>query len=278
MTTLRSSASGLSSHSDFNAEQTGKSIRTSVTILLVALVLLLAIRRLSGAISEPLPVSVYLLLGFMFAATAVLLRKSLLAFDPTWTCIGGTVIAIIGALSVSLSQSPIAGLLVMWLAIALEEGWAWRQWFERGSLKLTEPIAEPPVQPIVTAGSPQGVADNTDDIQTNSTITQQLVRRRQPDGTESISGYLRADFEPGQRTAILHVSFCPPLDASPNCAAEPSDGPAAQIRITQVLPQGARLEAKLDSTAEEPQQLLIEFSAFESEAIESAVAKDFLTA
>ena len=276
MTTLRSSAGGLSSRGVFNAEQTGKSIRTGVTTVLVSLVLLLAIRRLSGAISEPLPVSVYLLLGFIFAATAVLLRKSLHAFDPTWTCIVGTVIAVIGALSVSLSQSPIAGLLVIWLAIAVEEGWAWRQWFERSSLQQTEPIAEPQtIQPIVTAGDSQAVAENTDDIQTDSTITQQLIRRRQPDGTESISGYLRADFAPDQRTAILHVSFCPPLGISPNCVAEPSDGPSAQIRITQIVPQGARLEAKLDSTAQEPQQLLIEFSAFESEVAESAVAKDF---
>jgi hypothetical protein len=262
MTTLRSCASGLSSRGVFNAEQTGRSIRTSVTFLLVTLVLLLAVRRLNGAISEPLPSVVYLLLGVIFAATALLLRQSLRTRNDAGTCIVGSVVAVVGALSVSFSQSPIAGLLVMWLAIALEEGWAWRRWFERGASQQIESITRPPVvQPDLVVDDSPAIAHETDDIITDPTITQQLVRRRQLDGTESISGYLRAGFEPGQRTAILHVSFCPPLGISPTCAAEASDGPSAQIRVTQVLPQGARLEAKLDGVAQEPQQVLIEFMA-----------------
>src|SRR5262245_44803072 len=103
MATLRSSTSELSSQNGFNAERIGKSIRTSATILLVGLVLLLSARRLSGAVSEPVSTLAYFLLGFIFAATAFLLRKSLYLFDETWIWVIGTVIAVVGALSVSFS-------------------------------------------------------------------------------------------------------------------------------------------------------------------------------
>src|SRR5690606_27646497 len=40
-------------------------------------------------------------------------------------------------------------------------------------------------------------------------VWQQTTRTRTAEG-ELITGWVKAEFQPGERTAILHVAFCPP--------------------------------------------------------------------
>ena len=67
-------------------------------------------------------------------------------------------------------------------------------------------------------------------------VVQQLTRSRAANGTEEISGWLRTSFAAGQRTASVHVAFCPPLGATPELSVEQIDGPEARIKTAQVLP------------------------------------------
>jgi hypothetical protein len=96
-----------------------------------------------------------------------------------------------------------------------------------------------------------------------SEVTQQLSRRREAEGYEVISGWLRVAFAVGQRVASGHVAFCPPFAHLPDCEVELAEGPAASARVAQVFPHGARIEVKLDTGAVEPLSVVVEFAAIE---------------
>lgn len=248
--------------------------RTALAAMLAAAICLLVVRRLAGAFSDPLPIGAFALLGFLFAAAAVLVRQALARCIPhaghplgheephhgehdgyTWIHCTGTLIAVAGALSVSLPTASALGLLAVWLPVALEEGWTSRQWF------AGRPFVVPPSGSTTNESEVIALDSALADLAfADTTVTQHLVRRRELDGGESISGCLRAAFLPGQRTVNVHVPFCPPLNSLPPCSAETIDGPPARVKVAQVFPQGARLEVRLDTTATEPQQVVIEFS------------------
>lgn len=92
-------------------------------------------------------------------------------------------------------------------------------------------------------------------------ILQQLARSRSADGAETIRGELVAEFAPGDRIAILHVAFCPPFERLPSVAAERASGPGCEVKITQILHQGARLEVRLPRASTSARQATIEFAA-----------------
>ena len=92
-------------------------------------------------------------------------------------------------------------------------------------------------------------------------VLQQLTRRHAADGSEDLSGWLRMPFAPGQRTASLHVAFCPPFARTPEVSAQQLDGPAVRIKTGQLLPYGVRLDLKLSAAAEMPSGVLLRFSA-----------------
>ena len=81
-------------------------------------------------------------------------------------------------------------------------------------------------------------------------IVQQLFRVRDEQGHEVVYGTLRADFQAGQRTAVVHVGFCPPLSHLPEIEVEAVPGSAARIRVVQAFAHGTRLEVRLPAPAE----------------------------
>ena len=92
-------------------------------------------------------------------------------------------------------------------------------------------------------------------------ILQQFSRSRGAEGSEIIHGTLLAEFAPGERIAVLHVAFCPPFEQLPSVEAEIADGPACDVKIAQVLHQGARLEARLARASTATEQVHVEFAA-----------------
>jgi uncharacterized membrane protein YhaH (DUF805 family) len=92
-------------------------------------------------------------------------------------------------------------------------------------------------------------------------LLQQLNRSRSTNGCEAIHGTIIAEFAPDERTMIQHVAFCPPFERLPSVEAEVTDGPACEVKIAQVLHQGARLEARLSRASTAPQRVTIEFAA-----------------
>ncbi len=92
-------------------------------------------------------------------------------------------------------------------------------------------------------------------------VLSELVREQGADGVETIRGWLLAEFAPGQRTAVAHVAFCPALGGQPQCEAEQVAGPPATVRVAQILPLGARIEARLDAPAQAATAVRIELAA-----------------
>jgi hypothetical protein len=95
-------------------------------------------------------------------------------------------------------------------------------------------------------------------------LLQQLSRSRTADGHESIHGTLVAEFAPGERTATLHVAFCPPFEKLPHVEAEIADGPDASVKVAQVLHSGARLEVRLSEPTAISTAVSLEFAAEEN--------------
>jgi hypothetical protein len=217
-------------------------------------------RRLSGAVEMPLDWRMLLAAAALVAATAGAARASW----TRWTrgqlaprrlrwfdgLVSLGVLAAGGALS--LPGSPPAGLVLLWALLIVEESWAWvpvRKWF-RG--RVVPAPGTPETQPGEDPADPRAVPSGD--------VIQQFTRRRAADGTEMLSGWLRVALCAGQRTASIHLSFCPPLDRAPQLVVHQREGPPARVKASQVLPYGARLDLKLVEAAEAAGYVLLEFS------------------
>ncbi|MEX2093091.1 MAG: hypothetical protein WD971_10465 [Pirellulales bacterium] len=92
-------------------------------------------------------------------------------------------------------------------------------------------------------------------------VLQQLTRSRTADGCETIRGTLIAEFAPSERTAVIHVAFCPPFEWLPSIECEAIDGPACDVKVAQVLHQGTRLETRLFHASTAAERVTIEILA-----------------
>lgn len=124
-----------------------------------------------------------------------------------------------------------------------------------------EPVNQVIEQPPLRTQADDGPSEATCDAVPERSVTQQVTRLQASDGTETISGWLRASFQPGQRTASVHLAFCPPFSGMPSVEVEQVDGPPGRIKTVQLLPYGARFDLKLFNDAEEPLDVLLQFSA-----------------
>jgi hypothetical protein len=245
------------------------------------LALLLAARRVAGALAQPLSTSGLLGCGLLLAGWALVVRELLVDSRGPWpsglrSAVGWmpTTIVLLAALALLPGASVAgAGLFVALLAVEEAASWLWiasgrralSGW--RGGARRTARSArvEPPVAKAFE--SPRLSMAELDEANSASTLdddlTATLVRRREPDGREKLSGSIRAPFVAGQRTAPVHVPFCPPFCELPRCEAEPVDGPPASIRVAQVLPYGVRFDVKLEAPAPAATSVWIEFSVIE---------------
>jgi hypothetical protein len=238
--------------------------------LLCCAVLLIGWRRLAGAAHLALRPVLLLSAGALATMAAVGIRliarqlpagsRSLRPYRPMPLVTTGAVLAL-GA-SLSLSGTDTWGLVAFWAMLAGEELWAWRPAMWRGPPTQRSSRAMPHPTQIDTAK--QAVdrlpAAVTDDLP-GEDVSQQLTRSRAADGSELLSGWLRTTFAAGQRTAIVHVAFCPQFAGVPHLTVQQLDGPEV-LRINEaVFSFGARLDLKLAAAAEEPLAVLLRFSA-----------------
>lgn len=217
--------------------------------------ILLAARRLAGGMETPLPPVA------LWAAVAL---AGLLAFAARGAAAGRNAAAaarwhpsvalVIFAAALSTHGTSPSGWIVAWSIVALEEFAVWRRLRRRPPLPLArtivgEPQPEaPPLAPVApSALSPE--------------VIQQLTRAQTASGVDRLSGWLQTSLAAGERTAVLHVAFCPPFAEAPRIVARQSAGPPARIRLVTILPHGVRLEIKLNFSSREPQRMLLEFSA-----------------
>lgn len=90
-------------------------------------------------------------------------------------------------------------------------------------------------------------------------VLQQMTRSRNGDGIEVISGILRAEFAPAERTHNLHVAFCPPLAYEPAVVTYQVGGSPLTIKVGQAEIFGTRIELRRDNAASTPESATICF-------------------
>ena len=246
---------------------------TAVTILsLVALLnaigLLIVARRLVGALSDDLPRDVLLLTAVVMTATVAFARIAWRRAFPLrmsgplerswgeqfvgWGSSSGLALVALGCCYPAYRNSD----WLIWLPMLVADQ-LWRQsFFDAGHplLRLADEPEDDNEQSTVKFPSPQSAPLQED-------IVQHLYRVRNEDGSELIYGTLRADFQSGQRTAVLHVGFCPPLPYLPEIEAEALPGSEAKLKIVQALAHGARLNVRLPSTPAEDCHVWIDMAA-----------------
>ncbi len=235
----------------------------AMVALLGLAAVLIGWRRLAGALDEPLAAMPLLLTGTLLAAVAVgvrLTRQRNGRNDLVLSLSCSACVAAVAA-AVSLPRDDWWAAVGFWALLVIEETWAWRPAVWRRPRRTTPaPPPDPPRTVSPEALSPEPQHEPPAATPTEG-VLQQLTRSRAADGSERLSGWLQASFLAGQRTASVHVAFCPPFAAVPELSVKQVAGPPARVKTAQLLPQGARLDLKLDSTAEEPHDVALQFSA-----------------
>jgi hypothetical protein len=276
-----------------------RSIGELVPSLVIALVgvqasvsLLLVQRRLAGALMDPgggALLAAGLLAVALAAAPRTIARatcrplRSPLYFGAVWWMPALALLLALLALSVRGSAWWAVG--VIWAAAIAEEAWCWapltrggaiqgpfvlgslpRNGFPRPSpLRWRRRADEPrlrrdksnsrhePTEKVAVqrAAAEQPVAD----------VWQQTSRAYEADGADALRGTLRAFLAVGQRTAHVHLAFCPPFVRLPQLDYRQTAGPAARVKLGQLLPYGVRLDVKLDEAAGAPATVLLELTA-----------------
>jgi hypothetical protein len=226
--------------------------------------LLVLVRRLLGAFAADLPRDTLLLTALasaaILSATRLLWRKHfplksagrLTAGDLLvgWGSSAALLMLAIGCCYPANHTSD----WLIWLPVLVADQF-WRQsFFDAGhpeqavALRVVHP--DQPAEPLTEADN------DADDV------VQQLFRVRSESGSEEIYGTLRADFHRGQRTAVLHVGFCPPLTHRPEVEAEALGDPGyATVKTVQALAHGARLDVRLAAPAEDDCRVWIDMAA-----------------
>jgi hypothetical protein len=173
-------------------------------------------------------------------------------------------------MALSLPGTSALGLVLLWIPLVCEEAWFWRRAGdcrktaareENGKRKKQSEFGAPIASWSTPFLRPAGDFPEVSAQPPASEVIQQLVRSRMADGSEILAGRLRVPLAAGQRTASVHVAFCPPFARAPEAKIEQIDGPEARIKTAQNLPFGARFDVKLVEPSEEEGSVLLEFRA-----------------
>jgi hypothetical protein len=93
------------------------------------------------------------------------------------------------------------------------------------------------------------------------TLSQSIVRREPVEGAEIIEGSVRIHFGPGERTAVAHVSFVPPLADRPRAECQVLTDFDGRVRIGLSQAYGLRIEARRAEPAGAATDVVVAFSA-----------------
>jgi hypothetical protein len=227
--------------------------------LVLLLCLVVIIRGVLGAFKTP----AFLAFPILAAATAELLAS---VFRIVWsrlypdatrlrslvTRLGVPSIGVV-CVAVALSMTPVSSWAVgfVWMIVLGGELAWWYPATQRLCLHSEERLAT-----VAVESEPLDVVDE-EELAPN--VTQQITRSRNDEGVEFISGVLRAEFAPGERTHNLHVAFCPPLMYEPTVVTHQLDGSPLIVKVAQSEIFGARIELRLMAAAVESERSTIYF-------------------
>jgi hypothetical protein len=244
-------------------------------VLAFGLALFLLVRRATGALIAPLPPAPLLLTA---AAILVWVWYARTAWQR---CVGREIVFSRSLDQLMAAWLPPATLVLVVVACSYPGGRAvdWVVWLpvlaasaagppvlERWQRTQTEPVIPAPAKAAQRSpSSPAALPlELREPIEESGTLLQRLTRSRAADGRETVSGTVIAEFGPGERSAIVHVAFCPPFEMLPQVEAEITEGPDASVQVTQVLHHGVRLDVRLMEPTVEAADVWLEIVAHES--------------
>jgi len=242
-------------------------------VLLGSFALLLATRRLAGALAEPLGAVQLVATGATAALAAWGLRWLWYACHPPaqsarldalvrWTPLA---VVVVTATALSLPDASRAALALVWLVLIAAEidiyrrGWGRGARFSHGGDQTPTSYSPSQESAPVSLHEPTEVLDEG--------VLQRLTRVRNAAGGEEVYGMLRAELAPGQQSETLHVAFCPPFAQVPQVDVEQADGPEARIKLAEVLAYGARIEVRLVQVLAEGSHVSVEVSARDEQPV-----------
>jgi len=238
----------------------------SSSLLLLAFCLLVAFRRFSGGLQSAPDAPALIAVGLLLAALAAAVHYGSQMLSGRRSSVYHLVQGLlplglaISIFSVCVPGSSPVGVLVVLGIIGTEElFWIARPFKRRVRSESRQSILPPTVAPRPPKEQGPAVDDFFSDFP--SEVIRRIERTRGPVGEDICWGQVRSDFHAGQRTASIHLAFCPPFAVNPTLHFEQIEGPEASVKATQVLPYGARLEVRLARTESTPAETRIEFSA-----------------
>lgn len=243
--------------------------------LLLAGVSVLWWRHFAMALRQPLTWPGLLLAGGAAAGTGALARTLFRWAAPSgdsrqvnafFECIVSLCLLAWGT-AVSLGGGRAGGLILFWGILVGEEIWAWWRALGLDQRFLASRTAQDDSGIIPGTSEDRDAPDDSVDrlpqaprILAKSEILQELVRSQEAGGAECLSGWIRVPLAVGQRSAAVHLAFCPPFSRTPRVTVVQQDGPPARIKPVQVLPFGVRLDLKLIQASSASGSVLMEIA------------------
>jgi hypothetical protein len=135
----------------------------------------------------------------------------------------------------------------------------WLVWLPAIGCVAILPLASRIRLPISGGRSLSAIADDAIPEQ----VLQQVTRFRTVDGKDAIRGTLAAEFVAGERQTTLYVAFCPPFELLPKVETNANGDYEVEVKLAQVLHNGAQLDVRLSEPADEAVAVSIEFFAIE---------------
>ena len=110
-----------------------------------------------------------------------------------------------------------------------------------------------------------GLTLGTDDLEGVSALKApgfiQQINRAEQDGFDTLAGYFRCKFEPGQQRYTLHVMIQPAMPSVPEVETMALDLEQVRIRLTDCKVYGLRAEIVLSQPATQATSVLVEVIA-----------------
>ena len=251
-------------------------VRVTLALFLL-LFAVLFIRHRAGMFKRPIPGEGLIALGILLTALFTWFhgthwnrfKRSRLTLGSCLEWLFPLLLLVLVFLSVTLPGSSRIALIIMWGLIGTSEvAWTTALLIVRRDQRL--PAAETSTRKIDRPADDQDSDNNTlseSDVLPDGKLVQQITRSLRAHGGELIVASTQANFESGQRTEIVHLAFCPPLQHAPVIQCNQIDGPPCRIKAAESQVYGARFEIRLLDCFEEPVQVRFEIEATTDPAV-----------
>jgi hypothetical protein len=245
----------------------------TAAVLFALLAVHLIIRRLSGALVQPLGGPAIIGVAIALAASAAALRvwltseqfvlstqysvlrtrqargspsQSGFVFPSLWIAPGIAMLLVLATLTIP--GTPHWGTAVAWIALLGSEAASWLAF-------LNPSIVRTRNSTVVRATDT--TQQDADEPELPAGLVQQMTRVRQDEG-ESIQALVHCQFATGDRFSVAHLAFCPPLATPPKLTAHALDHSTAEVRITHSETFGARIEVRVPRGEDAAQGVVVE--------------------